>query len=159
MPHFLKVRNEQRRGRRGVFPTLHQRTSDPKQYRDTCLVIEMTRFNESASRDRGTRIEADEVSDLDSTSAYFGGIAHGFIQADLQRGFVPLQPAELGAMDVSGRFGGDDGSSNLAATASCVHRAVFALNRRPVVAADPRQLQPAVVLDLLDHGAEGVNVR
>src|SRR5829696_1333588 len=112
-----------------MFPTLHQRVSNAEQYRHARLVIEMARFNEAIRRDGGSRIKANKISDLDAQRECLRGATHWFIQANLQRGLIPFQPAKLNAMDVSRGFCRHDGAGDLAAPGGGVNRAVLTLDR------------------------------
>src|SRR5688572_12607248 len=118
----------------------------------------MTRLDEPTRGNRRARIEADEISGFDPERPRFVGDSHRLIKPDLDRGAIALRFTELISRDVGRRLCGDDRAGDLAISSGGVDRAVLSLDCSPVVASDARQLQAAVVLYLLDHRAEGVDV-
>src|SRR3954454_22504203 len=154
MTDFFEIRDEQRRRCGGTYLTLYQRTSDPQQYRHARFIVEMTGFDKTTWGYRRARVEADEISGFDPQRTRVVGGSHRLIKPDLDRGLVALQFAELSSVNVGRRFCRHDGAGDLASSTG-VDRAVLPLDRRPVVASDARQLQATVILDLLDHCAEG----
>src|SRR5215212_5816579 len=119
----------------------------------------MTGLDEPTRGDRRPWIEADEISGFNPELPRIVGRPHRLIKPDLHRGLITFQFSKLRSVDVGRSFGSHDRAGDLAGPTSGVDRAVLPLDRRPVVATDARQLQPAVVLDLLDHRAESVDVR
>src|SRR3712207_6692031 len=118
----------------------------------------MTGFDEPTRGNRRAWIEADEISGFDPERPRIVGCPHRLVEPDLHRRLVTLQFGELSPVDVGRSLCGHDRAGDLARSTGRMDRAVLALDRRPVVAANARQLQPTVVLDLLDHRAEGVDV-
>src|SRR3954468_20760269 len=158
MTDFFEIRDEQRRRCDGTYLTLYQRASDPQQYRHARFIVEMTGFDEPTWGYRRARVEAHKISGFDRQRPRVVGSSHRLIKPDLDRGLVALQFAELSSVNVGRRFCRHDGAGDLARSTGGVDRAVLPLDRRPVVASDARQLQATVILDLLDHCAEGVDV-
>src|SRR6188472_3224781 len=146
MTDFFEIRDEQRRRCGGTYLTLHQRASDPQQYRHARFIVEMTGFDEPTWGYRRARVETHEISDFDPQRSPVIGRPYRLIKPDLHRGLVALQFTELFSVDVGRSFCRHDGAGDLARSTGGVDRAVLPLDRCPAVDSDARQLQATIVL-------------
>jgi len=80
-----------------------------------------------------------------------------FVEANLDRIGITLQVDKRLSVDVIRGFRSHD-SSGYGIAVRPVNKAELALDRRPVVPADARQLEPPIGFDLLDHPTERVHV-
>ncbi len=155
--HFLvggdvKVRGSSRRG-----VAVDERFGDTEEDGDAGFVVEVARFDVAVRGDRRAGVETDEVADLDAEGADVGRCADALVEADFDRLVVAFEIDEGLAVDVVGRLGRQDRPGDGVAGGG-VDGAVLAFDRRPVETADEGETETAVLLDLLDHRAEGVDV-